>query len=313
MNDGALTVLVALAETARGEPLTCGRTYGELLVANQPLLSRLVAGRGETIIITAHDLSAYGRCVAPEQAGPVLRQATHILPADILFLEDTLPGLCTVDGGSLETDAGVKLLAQHGIEREQRVLQGHRINYPWELLTANQHALDRVGASVDPTATIEEGVLMHGPVVIGPSTVVKSGSYLEGPVVIGAECTIGPQAHLRPYTSVADGCVLGKTEVVDCILFPGTVSKHHAYLGHSVLGVDVNVGAMTVTSDYRHDGKQHTTLVHNEKVATKRRKLGAFIGDGCRLGIHTSFYPGRKLWPGLTTKPGEIVQHDRRD
>jgi len=45
---------------------------------------------------------------------------------------------------------------------------------------------------------------------------------------------------------------------------------------------------------------------------TGRRKFGAIVGDHVHTGIHTSIYPGRKLWPNTSTRPGEIVQRDVR-
>jgi bifunctional UDP-N-acetylglucosamine pyrophosphorylase/glucosamine-1-phosphate N-acetyltransferase len=45
-------------------------------------------------------------------------------------------------------------------------------------------------------------------------------------------------------------------------------------------------------------------------VDTGRRKFGTIVGDGVHTGIHTAIYPGRKLWPGAATRPGEIVRHD---
>ena len=62
--------------------------------------------------------------------------------------------------------------------------------------------------------------------------------------------------------------------------------------------------------NFRHDGQNHRTLVDGVLVDTGRRKFGSIIGDGVHTGIHTSIYPGRKLWPGTSTRPGEIVQRD---
>jgi bifunctional UDP-N-acetylglucosamine pyrophosphorylase/glucosamine-1-phosphate N-acetyltransferase len=92
-----------------------------------------------------------------------------------------------------------------------------------------------------------------------------------------------------------------------------STAKHFSYIGHSVIGEDVNIAAGTVTSDYRHDGKEHTTMINGRKIGTNRRKLGAFIGDNVRTGINTSIYPGRKIWPGMFTLPGEIVKEDKME
>ncbi|MEI6178244.1 MAG: hypothetical protein WCS43_15230 [Verrucomicrobiota bacterium] len=51
-------------------------------------------------------------------------------------------------------------------------------------------------------------------------------------------------------------------------------------------------------------------MVDGVLIDTGRRKFGAIIGDGVHTGINTSIYPGRKLWPATTIRPGEIVQHD---
>ena len=99
----------------------------------------------------------------------------------------------------------------------------------------------------------------------------------------------------------------------DCLwsIMANSTSKHVAYLGHSVLGEDVNIGAGTITADYRHDGRNHMTLVNGNKVDSGRRKLGAFLGDDVKTAINTTIYPGRKIWPNLGTLPGEIVTKDK--
>ena len=183
------------------------------------------------------------------------------------------------------------------------------ISYPWNLLDANQKLLSKIKGSNE--GKLEENVVIKGEVIIGKGTVVKSGSYIEGPVIIGKNCEIGPFAHLRPDTFIDNNCRIGKTEIVDCIIMANTTAKHSGYLGHSVIGENCNIGAGTITADYRHDGKNHMTVVNGQKVDSGRRKLGAFFGDNVKTAIHTSIYPGRKIWPNLGTLPGEIVTADK--
>jgi bifunctional UDP-N-acetylglucosamine pyrophosphorylase/glucosamine-1-phosphate N-acetyltransferase len=52
-------------------------------------------------------------------------------------------------------------------------------------------------------------------------------------------------------------------------------------------------------------------MVKGQLADTGMRKLGAIIGDNVHTGINTSIYPGRKLWPGTSTLPGEVVQRDK--
>ncbi len=181
------------------------------------------------------------------------------------------------------------------------------VGYPWDFLRANAFLL----RGMDPRneGELEEGVTMKGPVYIGKGTIVKSGTYIEGPVMIGRDCTIGPHAYIRPDTFIDNGCHV-RGEVYDSVMLEGTTAKHACYIGHSVTGRNANIAGGTLTTDYRHDGKEHVTLVKGRKVSTGRRKLGAFLGDGVHTGAGTIIYPGRKLWPGRTTLPGQVVRMD---
>ena len=51
-------------------------------------------------------------------------------------------------------------------------------------------------------------------------------------------------------------------------------------------------------------------MVDGVLIDTGRRKFGTVIGSGVHTGIHTSIYPGRKLWAGVSTLPGQVVQRD---
>lgn len=183
------------------------------------------------------------------------------------------------------------------------------VGYPWQYLEANVFFLRRMQGEI--SGEIEENVICKGPIHLGKGSVIRSNSYIEGPVYIGEGCEIGPNAHIRPDTIIFDDVRIGKTEVYDAVIMDGTVSKHFGYIGHSVIGKGCNIGAGTVTGDYRHDSGPNWTMVKGKKVDTGRRKLGAFIGDQVRTGVGTLIYPGRKLWPETTTLPGEVVAEDK--
>jgi len=182
------------------------------------------------------------------------------------------------------------------------------IVFPWDLLKANQKILSSMKGRGD--GRLEKHVEIKGEVRIGKGTLIKAGTYIEGPVFIGENCVIGPGAYIRPNTTIGNNVRI-RGEVVNSIIMDNTTAKHACYIGHSVVGENVNIAAGTVTADYRHDGKNHFTVVKGRKVDTGMRKLGAFIGDGVRTGINTSIYPGRKIWPGLTTVLGEVVKEDK--
>ncbi|MFH1445585.1 MAG: bifunctional sugar-1-phosphate nucleotidylyltransferase/acetyltransferase, partial [Nanoarchaeota archaeon] len=183
------------------------------------------------------------------------------------------------------------------------------VGYPWSLLDANAHILksieNDIQGEVEPNATIK------GKVKIGKGTLVKNGAYIEGPVVIGENCTIGPNCFIRGSTSIGNNCRVGNgVEIKNSIIMNKSYVNHLSYIGDSIIGNNVNIGAGNVTANLRHDNKTVKTPIGDDVVDSGRRKLGAVIGDGVHTGINTTIYPGRKIWPNKTTFPGEIVRED---
>ncbi|MBR9692817.1 hypothetical protein GOV07_02685 [Candidatus Woesearchaeota archaeon] len=306
-------IISCISECERGKPITDTRHYALIPLANKELILHQIAAlkRHDVTILVKKDDKQLQDFLLKNKL-PFIhdlpKEQVIIIPGDLLIT--TLPTvqrttLLTTANGSEEQTA-----VQRRTKAEEHIVEAQRLNYPWEFLTANTTLLKDVKKDIDKSVVIEDNVTINGEVIIGKGTIIKAGSYIEGPVIIGQDCIIGPMAHIRPDMSIANNCTIGKTEAYDCIIMKGTVSKHTAYLGHSVLGEDVNVGAFTVTADYRHDGKEHVVKVASDRVASGRRKVGAFIGDHARLAISTSIYPGRKIPAHGTTLPGEVIKGD---
>lgn len=182
--------------------------------------------------------------------------------------------------------------------------------YPWDLLNANEVMIKEITES-KIEGTIEDGAVIKGIAVIGKGTVVKSGSYIEGPVVIGENCVIGPNCYIRGSTSIGNNCKIGNAvEIKNSIIMDNTHVGHLSYLGDSILGENVNIGAGTITANLKHDNENVKSSYNGILVDSGRRKLGAIIADNAHTGINTSIYPGRKIFPNKTTMPGEVVKKD---
>lgn len=182
--------------------------------------------------------------------------------------------------------------------------------FPWELLLSQNYFMSQM-----PFRTIkgqvEAGVTIKGPVAIGKNTVVKAGSYLEGPLVIGDNCKIGPNCFIRQNTSIGNECVIGQSvEIKNSIIMEQTNICHLSYVGDSVIGSQVNLGAGFIVANVRHDKKSVLSLVKGKLHDTGLNKFGTIIADGAKTGIHTSVLPGRKIWPGMMTNPGAVVTDD---
>ncbi len=174
--------------------------------------------------------------------------------------------------------------------------------YPWDLLSANESLLTNI--KVQNLGEIEANVVIKGAVSIGKGTVVRSGSYIVGPVIIGQDSDIGPNCYIRAATAIGDNCHIGNAvEVKNSIVMNNTKIPHHNYVGDSIIGEECNLGAGTIIANLRLDKS-------NIKVAnidTKRRKLGAIIGDRVETGINATINVGTVIGNNTHIGPGAIV------
>lgn len=184
------------------------------------------------------------------------------------------------------------------------------IRYPWDLLAVNEVVIGSMEEG-DIKGTVADSAVVEGVLSLGEGSRILPGVYIEGNVSIGADCKIGPNCYIRGATHIGDGCHVGQAvEIKNSILMDGVSVGHLSYVGDSIVGPEANLGAGTITANLRHDGKSQKSRVGGELVDTGRRKLGCVFGSGVHTGIHTSVYPGRKMWGGTSTAPGEVVQND---
>jgi bifunctional UDP-N-acetylglucosamine pyrophosphorylase/glucosamine-1-phosphate N-acetyltransferase len=185
--------------------------------------------------------------------------------------------------------------------------------YAWDILNATEKMIADVEES-DIKGEVEENVAVKGNLVLGEGSVVKSGTYIEGNVVIGKNCQIGPNAYLKDGTVIGDDCRVGHHATVkNSVVMDGSIVGHLCYVGDSVIGHDVNIGAGSIVANARHDGNYVKSMHNEELVSTGRKSFGVVLSDGVKVGVKTVFYPGRKMWPETITYPGEVVTKDIRD
>ncbi len=128
---------------------------------------------------------------------------------------------------------------------------------------------------------------------IGPGTIVEPGAYIKGPCIIGANCSIRHGAYLRGNVIVGDHCVIGHTtEMKQTIMLNHANAAHFAYVGDSILGNHVNLGAGTKCANLRFNGEPITVRFGEESIATGLRKFGAIIGDYTQIGCNVVTNPG---------------------
>lgn len=176
------------------------------------------------------------------------------------------------------------------------------VGNPWDMLDANLTLMRDL--SPDLKGTVEEGVVLHGSVIVGEGSIVKAGTYIEGPCIIGKNSRIGPHAYIRGATSIGDDCHIGHcSELKNSIIMNGTKIPHFNYIGDSIIGTECNFGAGTKIANLRND---HASIRVCGKD-TRRKKFGAVIGDGVQFGINCSINVGTKIGSNARFAPNSYV------
>jgi bifunctional UDP-N-acetylglucosamine pyrophosphorylase/glucosamine-1-phosphate N-acetyltransferase len=123
-------------------------------------------------------------------------------------------------------------------------------------------------------------------------------------VIIGRSCEIGPNCYIRPCTAIGDNCHIGAAvEVKNSIIMRGSKIPHLNYVGDSIIGENCNLGAGTKIANLKLD-KQNIKV---NDVDTKRRKLGAIIGDSVETGINASINVGTTIGNNTQIGPGALA------
>ena len=136
---------------------------------------------------------------------------------------------------------------------------------------------------IDVNVVLEGNVSIGNGTKIGPNTLITDADI--GPnVTILANCVIenakigdgsriGPFARIRPETELAERVHIGNfVEIKKSKVAPGSKVNHLSYIGDSVVGSNVNIGAGTITCNYDGANKFQTTI-----------EDGVFIGSDTQL------------------------------
>lgn len=135
-----------------------------------------------------------------------------------------------------------------------------------------------------------------GPIVVSEGVVLRGFNYLKGPLFLGSSSEV-VQAHL---SSVFTGCGVRLSGEVSCCVLGDFVNKaHEGFIGHSLVGSWVNIGALSVVSNLKNTyGFVGTYLNEHEMLQTKCVKLGAHISSFVTLGIGSLLMCGTVVGSG---------------
>lgn len=168
----------------------------------------------------------------------------------------------------------------------------------------SNHSNSRDLNTLPSSITFDES---NGPVIIEQSAIVEPSTHFIGPCYIGNEAVIRHGAYVREYSWICSTAVVGHaSEVKHSILLPGAKAPHFNYVGDSILGKAVNLGAGVKLSNLRNDGAEVYLRIGDDRRPSGLRKFGAILGEGCQLGCNAVTNPGTILgrnstvWPNVT-------------
>lgn len=172
---------------------------------------------------------------------------------------------------------------------------------PWEALKKLESYLKGMPLG-KIRVEIPSGAFLVNPeeIYIDEGTIVEPGAYIKGPCVIGKNVQIRHGAYIRGNVLVGDDAVIGHdTEIKHTIVMNKAAAAHFAYLGDSILGNHVNLGAGTKCANLRLNHQE----VFVGGIATGLKKFGAILGDGTQLGCNSVTNPGTVTGKGVIVHP----------
>jgi bifunctional UDP-N-acetylglucosamine pyrophosphorylase / glucosamine-1-phosphate N-acetyltransferase len=125
---------------------------------------------------------------------------------------------------------------------------------------------------------------------IGNNVTIKANCFIED-AVISDNCIVGPFARIRPQTFLDEGAEVGNfAEVKNTKIGKKSKTHHVSYLGDTIVGAGVNIGAGTITCNY--DGKN---------------KYQTIIEDGAFVGSNTSIVAPVKIGKKAVIGAGSVL------
>ena len=170
--------------------------------------------------------------------------------------------------------------------------------YPWEMLPILKDYIKKLIADgIEGYTEISDGVLVGRDVKIYPTATI------EAPAIIGDGTEIRPGAFIRGSVITGKNCVIGNSsELKNCILLDKVQVPHYNYVGDSVLGNFAHMGAGSICSNLKSDGKP--VVIHADTdYETGLRKIGGILADHADIGCGCVINPGTVVGKNTSVYP----------
>lgn len=170
--------------------------------------------------------------------------------------------------------------------------------FPWEMLPEIKPLiLTLIEKGLPDFTELKPGVL------VGRDVKIADFVTIEAPAIIGHGTEIRPGAYIRGSVITGENCVLGNSsEFKNCILLDKVQVPHYNYVGDSVLGNKAHMGAGSICSNLKSDGKP--VVIHGDTdYVTGLRKIGGILADGADVGCGCVINPGTVIGKNTSVYP----------
>ena len=178
-----------------------------------------------------------------------------------------------------------------------------KYEYPWQMLPHIKELIAELLEKGIPGYTLlKEGVLVGENVSVAPTATIIP------PAIIGSGTEIRPGCFIRGNLICGDNCVLGNSsEFKNAILLYHVQVPHYNYVGDSVLGNYAHMGAGSICSNLKSDGKN--IVIHGDtEIESGLRKIGAILGDYADIGCQSVLNPGTVIGQHTQVYPLSMVR-----
>lgn len=178
-----------------------------------------------------------------------------------------------------------------------------KYTYPYEVLPDISKIILELGSKLGNDYTkIKDNVWVH------KNTEISSTAFITGPAIIMEGACLRHNAYLRENVIIGKNTVIGNSsEIKNSIIMDNSQIPHFNYVGDSILGNYVHLGAGVIIANLRLDKKN----IKVEGIDTNLRKIGAFIGDNTEIGCNSVICPGTLLNKGSIVYPLSTVSNKK--
>ena len=195
-----------------------------------------------------------------------------------------------------------------------------RLVHPWDIVRLSPHGIEAdaaalgwpagcgpgchpaaivdspAGLFMHPEAVVEPGAMLlaeEGPILLDAGARVMAGAMLRGPVAVGCGATVRMGARIYGGTVIGPHCKVGG-EVAASVFHSYANKAHEGYVGNSVFGQWVNLGADTTASNLKltYGTVKLLDWPTGLEIDSGEQFLGTIMGDHCKTGINTMLNTG---------------------